>query len=134
MSASSDRRSRRSFMKALAGIGAASQFAGLFRDVWAQSTPTAPRFIVLGSLHGYPPTYWRPRAADGVGAASPTGWTLNFPNSSLAPLEKHKDSLVILEGLDLTTDTANPDFYTGGHNGVSIPTGWHPQGGEGTAG
>ena len=127
-------RSRRSFMKTLAGIGAASQFAGLFRDVWAQSTPTLPRFVVLSSPHGYPPTYWRPRAADGVGAAQPTGWTLDFPNSSLAPLQKHKDSLVIIEGLDLTTDTANPDFYTGGHNSLSVLTGWHPQGGESTAG
>ena len=54
-------------MKTLAGIGAASQFAGLFRDAWAQ-TASPPRFIVLSSLHGYPPTYWRPRAADGVGA------------------------------------------------------------------
>ncbi len=121
-------------MKTLAGIGAASQFAGLFRDVWAQSTPTLPRFVVLSSPHGYPPTYWRPRAADGVGAAQPTGWTLDFPNSSLAPLQKHKDSLVIIEGLDLTTDTANPDFYTGGHNSLSVLTGWHPQGGESTPG
>jgi uncharacterized protein DUF1552 len=125
-------RSRRSFMKTLAGIGAASQFAGLFRDVWAQATPTTPRFVVLNSPNGYPPTYWRPRAADGVGAATTTGWTLNFPNSSLAPLEKHKDSLVVIEGLDLTTDTANPAFYTGGHNATSILTGWHPKGGEGT--
>jgi Protein of unknown function (DUF1552) len=127
-------RSRRSFMKTLAGIGAASQFAGLFRDVWAASTPTLPRFVVLSSPHGYAPTYWRPRAADGVGAPSTTGWTLDFPNSSLAPLQKHKDSLVIIEGLDLTTDTAHPDFYTGGHNCLSVLTGWHPQGAEGTPG
>ena len=120
-------------MKTLAGIGAASQFSGLFRDVWAQ-TADPPRFVVLSSPNGYPPTYWRPRAADGVGAAQPTGWTLDFPNSSLAPLQKHKDSLVIIEGLDLTTDTQNPDFYTGGHNASSILTGIHPMGGEGTAG
>jgi hypothetical protein len=129
-----ERRSRRTFMKTLAGIGAAGQFAGLFRDVWAAPAADAPRFCVLSSPHGYPPTYWRPRAADGVGVAGETGWTLNFPNSSLAPLEKHKDSLVILEGLDLTTDTANSAFYTGGHNSTSILTGMHPAGADSTPG
>jgi hypothetical protein len=133
MSNAQSNRSRRSFMKTLAGIGAASQFAGLFRDVWATVPANAPRFVVLNSPHGYAPMYWRPRAADGVSAAGVTGWTLSFPNSSLAPLEKHKDSLVILEGLDLTTDTLNPDFYTGGHNATSILTGFHPQGPESPA-
>jgi len=126
--------SRRTFMKTLAGAGVASQFAGLFRDVWAAVPDNAPRFVVLNSPHGYAPMYYRPRAADGVSAAGVTGWTLNFPNSSLAPLEKHKDSIIILEGLDLTTDTHNPDFYTGGHNATSILTGYHPQSGESTAG
>jgi hypothetical protein len=130
----SDARSRRSFMKTLAGIGAASQFAGLFRDVWAQSAATYPRFVVLNSPHGYAPKLWRPRAADGVGAPAETGWTLNFPQSSLAPLEKHKDSLVIIEGLDLTTDIKNGAFYTGGHNSLSVLTGWHPAGAESTPG
>jgi hypothetical protein len=119
--------SRRAFMKTLAGAGVATQFAGLFRDAWADVPANAPRFVVLNSPHGYAPMYYRPKAADGVSAAGVTGWTLNFPNSSLAPLEKHKDSIVILEGLDLTTDTHNPDFYTGGHNATSILTGWHPQ-------
>jgi hypothetical protein len=121
-------------MKTLAAAGAASPFAGLFRDLWAQTAaPANLRFVVLNSPHGYAPMYWRPRAADGVAAAGPTGWTLNFANSSLAPLEKHKDSLVIIEGLDLTTDTQNPAFYTGGHNATSILTGWHPKGGDGSA-
>jgi hypothetical protein len=121
-------------MKLLAGAGVASQFSGLFRDAWADVPANAPRFIVLNSPHGYAPMYYRPRAADGVSAAAETGWTVNFPNSSLAPLEKHKDSIIILEGLDLTTDTHNPDFYTGGHNGTSILTGWHPQAGDGMPG
>jgi hypothetical protein len=130
----SSKRTRRTFMKTLAGIGAASQFGGLFRDLWAATPTTAPRFCVLGSPHGYAPKYWRPRALDGVGAATETAFTLNFANSSLAPLEKHKDSLVIIEGLDLTSDTANPAFYTGGHNSLSMLTGMHPQGAEGTPG
>jgi hypothetical protein len=123
--------SRRSFLKTLAGIGAASQFAGLFRELWAQPAPSYPRFCVLSNPNGYAPKLWRPRAPDG-GPAGEKGWTLAFPDSSLAPLEKHKDSLVIIEGLDLTTDTANPAFYTGGHNSLSMLTGMHPIGAEST--
>jgi hypothetical protein len=124
---------RRSFLKTLAGIGAASQWSGLFQDLWADE-PAPPRFCVLSNPNGYAPKYWRPRALDGVGAATEKSFTLAFPNSSLAPLEKHKDSLVIIEGLDLTTDTANPDFYTGGHNSLSMLTGMHPAGKESTPG
>jgi hypothetical protein len=124
-------RSRRTFLKTLAGIGAASQFAGLFRELWAQPAPSYPRFCVLSNPNGYAPKLWRPRAPDGT-AAGEKGWTLAFPDSSLAPLEKHKDSLVIIEGLDLSTDTLNPDFYTGGHNSLSMLTGMHPVGAEST--
>src|SRR5262245_27834096 len=126
--------SRRSVVKAFAGVGAASPFLGLVRDLWAADAASYPRFVVLNSPHGYAPKLWRPRAADGVGAASETGWTLTFADSSLAPLEKHKDSLVIMEGLDLTTDSANPDFYTGGHNCLSVLTGMHPLRAESTPG
>jgi hypothetical protein len=126
--------SRRSFVKAIAGASVATPFLGLFQDIMAGTPPNYPRFCVLGSPHGYAPKYWRPRAPDGVGKASEKGWTLDFPNSSLSPLEKHKDSLVIIEGLDLKTDTANPDFYTGGHNSLSVLTGMHPLGAEGTPG
>jgi Protein of unknown function (DUF1552) len=121
-------------MKTLAGVGAASQFGGLFRELWAATPTLPPRLCILSSPHGYAPKYWRPRAPGGVGAATETSFTLSFTGSSLAPLEKHKDSLVIIEGLDLTTDTANPAFYTGGHNTLSMLTGYHPQGAESTPG
>jgi hypothetical protein len=127
-----NRLQRRGFLKTLAGIGAASEFAGLFSDLWAQPAPATPRFCVLSSPNGYAPKYWRPRGLDGTSAATEKSWTLNFANSSLAPLEKHKDSLVVIEGLDLTTDTANPDFYTGGHNSLSMLTGLHPVGAPST--
>jgi hypothetical protein len=39
---------------------------------------------------------------------------------------------VILEGLDLATDFQNPDFFTGGHNSLSVLTGYHPAGAEST--
>jgi len=130
----SSKRTRRTFMKTLAGIGAASQFSGLFRELWAQTPAKPPRFVVLSSPHGYAPKYWRPKALDGVGAPTETAFTFNFPSSSLAPLEKHKDSMVFMEGLDLTTDVQNSAFYTGGHNCLSILTGMHPQGAESTPG
>src|SRR5688572_1081354 len=95
--------SRRSLLRTFAGLGAASPLLGLFRDLWAADPKVAPRFCVLSSQHGYAPKLWRPRAAGGIGEPEETGWTLAFENSSLAPMEKHKDSLVIIEGLDLTT-------------------------------
>ena len=42
--------SRRTFLKTLAGAGVASQFGGLFRDVWAAVPDNAPRFVVLNRL------------------------------------------------------------------------------------
>src|SRR5262245_35093599 len=98
-----NRGSRRSFMRALSAVGLASPFAGLFRDLWAADTPSPPRLCILGSPHGYAPMFWRPRALDQTSAPDEKSFTLDFPNSSLAALEKHKDSLVILEGLDLAT-------------------------------
>jgi len=126
--------SRRSIMKAFAGVGVASPLVGLFRDVWAEDGGNHPRLCVLSSFHGYAPNLWRPRDADGVSPAAETGWTLEFENSSLSPLEKHKDSLVVIEGLDLTTDTVNPETYTGGsHNCLSVLTGMHPLGSADTS-
>jgi hypothetical protein len=125
-------RSRRSFLRALSAVGLASPFAGLFRELWAADATAAPRLCILSSPHGYAPQFWRPRAADKVAPGDERGFTLDFANSSLAPLEKHKDSLVILEGLDLATDFENPDFFTGGHNSLSVLTGHHPAGAEST--
>jgi hypothetical protein len=120
--------SRRSLLRTFAGLGAASPLLGLFRDLWAADPVVVPRFCVLSSQHGYAPELWRPRAAGGSGEPDETGWTLAFENSSLAPMEKHKDSLVIIEGLDLTTDS-NPEINTNGsHNTLSVLTGMHPLG------
>ncbi|HEX6767325.1 MAG TPA: DUF1552 domain-containing protein, partial [Polyangiaceae bacterium] len=42
--------------------------------------------------------------------------------------------LVVIEGLDLTTDTATPEIYAGGsHNCLSVLTGMRPKGGSDTS-
>ncbi|HET6283865.1 MAG TPA: DUF1552 domain-containing protein [Polyangia bacterium] len=125
--------SRRALMRTFAGLGAAAQFRGLLRDAYGQAMPTAPRFVVLNNPHGYDPTLWRPRAPGG-GDATEKGWVLDFdPDSSLGPLEPHKDSLVIIEGLDLLCNFDQSPIYTGHNGGTVAPlTGRHgrtPEGG-----
>ncbi|HET6281516.1 MAG TPA: DUF1552 domain-containing protein [Polyangia bacterium] len=125
--------SRRALMKTFAGLGAAAPlFKGLLRDAFAQALPTYPRFVVLSNPNGCAPDFWRPRAVGG-GAAATTGWTLDFdPDSSLGPLEAHKDSLVIIEGLDLTCNFDMGGYL--GHNGgcVAQLTGRHARTPENT--
>ncbi len=94
--------SRRAWLKTFAGLSAASvaQFDGLLRSAWAQTAPPL-RLVCLTQPHGIT-SYWRPRMPNG-GALTERGWRLDFdPDSSLGPLERHKDSMVIIEGLDFT--------------------------------
>lgn len=94
--------SRRSFVKTFAGLGAGGlQFRGLLRDAFVAAAPSDKlRLIVLTSPHGKT-VLWKPRAQGG-GPAGETGWTLDFdPDACLGPLEKHKDSLVVIDGLDI---------------------------------
>ena len=118
--------SRRTFVKTFAGLAAALPFQGLLRDAFAQSMPTYARFVVVYNPHGCSPELWRPRAPGGA-PANETGWTLDYdPDSSLGPLEKHKDSLLIIEGLDLTCNYDQATAYLGHNGGAVAPlTGLH---------
>jgi hypothetical protein len=120
--------SRRALMKTFAGLGAAAPlFKGLLRDAFAQTAaPLPPRFVVLTNPHGCAADLWRPRAPGG-GAAAPTGWTLDYdPDSSLGPLEPHKDSLLVIEGLDLNCNFDMNGGYLGHNGGCVAPlTGRH---------
>jgi hypothetical protein len=128
--------SRRALCKTFAGVGAAAPlFKGLLRDAFAQtSTPasTRPRFVVLSNPHGCAADLWRPRAMDGS-AAGPTGWRLDYdPDSSLGPLEPHKDSLLVIEGLDLMCNYDMGGGYLGHNGGCVAPlTGRHARGTDG---
>jgi hypothetical protein len=118
--------SRRALMKTFAGIAGAASFRGLLREAFSQSAPQYPRFAVLSNPHGCAPKYWSPQAPGG-GAAGVTGWTLDFdPDASMGPLEKHKSSLVIMEGLDLSCNFTEGALYTGHDGGAVAPlTGLH---------
>ena len=95
--------SRRAYLKTFAGLsaGALAQFSGLFRDAWA-ADPRPLRLIVITQPHANT-KYWAPRMPDGSLATNgQTGWTLDYESgvTDLKPMEKHKDSLVIVDGLD----------------------------------
>jgi hypothetical protein len=122
--------SRRALLATFSGLAAAGYFKGLLRDAFAQEAPPPPRFIVLSNPHGCAAELWRPRDPSGA-AAKETGWTLDYdPDASLGPLEPHKDSLLIIEGLDLTCNYQDMDPILTGHNGGNVAplTGRHSRG------
>ncbi len=87
--------SRRSLLQALAGSTAALPLANLLGTTNAYAQGTAPplRFVALFTSHGCLPELWNPQGSE-------TGFTLDFPNSMLAPLQPHRDKLLVLDGLD----------------------------------
>lgn len=105
--------SRRVLLSTFAGLGAAGYFQGLLRDAFAKDEKS-PRFVLLWNPHGCAPELWRPRAADGK-AAGERDWVLDFdPDSSLGPLEPHKDSLLIVEGLDFSCNYQDEEWPVSG--------------------
>jgi hypothetical protein len=124
--------SRRALLSTFSGLAAAPFFKGLLGEAIAEESPALPRFIVLSNPHGGPAALWRPRAPSG-GAAGETGFVLDYdPDAALGPLEPHKDSLVVIEGLDLTVNYTELDPILTGHNGgcVAPLTGRHARIGE----
>ncbi|MCP3140275.1 DUF1552 domain-containing protein [Pyxidicoccus xibeiensis] len=87
--------SRRSLLQALAGSTAALPLANLLgtTDAYAQATAPPLRFIAIFTPHGCLPEFWNPQGGE-------TDFTLDFPNSLLAPLQEHRNRLLVLDGLD----------------------------------
>jgi hypothetical protein len=112
--------SRRALLSTFAGLGAAGYFKGLLRDAFANDE-RPPRFVLLWNPHGCAPELWRPRAADG-GPARQKDWVLDFdPDASLGPLEPHKDSLLIVEGLDFSCNYQGEDWpLLGAHDSTKV--------------
>jgi hypothetical protein len=98
--------SRRTFLKLFAGVsaGVTAQLSGLFRGALiADAATVSPlRFIVITQPHANT-KYWAPRMPGGaVATHGATGWSLAYDTdvTDLAPMQKHKDSLVVIDGLD----------------------------------
>ncbi|NTX33416.1 DUF1552 domain-containing protein [Myxococcus sp. CA051A] len=87
--------SRRSLIKTLAGSAAALPLANLLgtTDAYAQGTTPPMRFIAIFTSHGCLPEYWSPKGGE-------LDFNLDFPNSMLAPLQRHRSKLLVLDGLD----------------------------------
>ena len=112
---------RRNFLKAL---GASSAFAGsgLWSPFRAQAQSMAPkRLIVVSHCHGWPYDAWKIRP---TGKSETETWTLEFSemmesefSQILAPLYRHRNRLVALDGLSLVTAELDMD-------GNRHDTGW----------
>lgn len=117
--------SRRAWLKTFAGlsVGAVAHFDGLFQSAFAQTSTPPLRLICLTQPHGIT-SYWKPRAPGG-GAPQERGWTVDFdPDSCLGPLERHKDSMVVIDGLDFTCCYGpNSTGSIGHHSAVAALTG-----------
>ncbi|RKG56738.1 DUF1552 domain-containing protein [Corallococcus sp. AB011P] len=86
--------SRRSILKLLSGTAMAAPFAHLLTSSVAEAADAAPlRFIALFTPHGLLPEYWVPKGND-------TSFNIDFENSVLQPLQRHRDKLLVLDGLD----------------------------------
>ncbi|MGF1468285.1 MAG: DUF1552 domain-containing protein [Sandaracinaceae bacterium] len=87
----------------LAGAGALAApwpLGHLARSVLrAQEARPPQRFLAIFTPHGSVLESWRPSAADG-GPASERDFVLDGPRSVLAPLARHQDRLVLLDGVD----------------------------------
>lgn len=104
-------RRRRAFLKTLGTLGTALPIANLLKAEVAEAAEPPPlRFIAIFTPHGMVPEFWRPQGTE-------TAFSLTYPNSMLAPLEKYKDKLLILDGLDFRVLY---EYGTSGHEGGPV--------------
>jgi len=114
--------SRRAFLRTFGGLsaGAMAQFSGLLRGAWlADAAELNPlRLVVVTQPHANT-KYWTPRMPDGsLAQHNGSGWTLDFDPgvTDMKPMEKHKDSMVVVEGLDFYSCFKPGSTGTLGHN------------------
>lgn len=86
--------SRRNFLK---GLGAASVALPLLPslDAHAQAGEFPKRLLIMFSANGTIPFRWAPNGGE-------TDWTIN-DDDILKPLERHREDLLILEGVDMVS-------------------------------
>ena len=86
--------SRRSFLKLMGSAGAMAGFTRLLWPSVCEAQVTSPlRFVALWTHHGKLDEFWRPKNGE-------TDFDIDFPNSTLQPLQPFRDQLMILDGLD----------------------------------
>ena len=114
--------SRRAYLRTFAGLSAAAtaQFSGLLRGAWVASAADLNplRLLLITQPHANT-KYWAPRMRDGsLAEHNQTGWTLDFDPgvTDLKPMEKHKDSMVVVDGLDFYCTFKPGATGTLGHN------------------
>ena len=96
--------SRRSLLKALGPFVACLPIANLLRTSISEAGPqVAPlRLILVYAPYHAVEQYWHPQAPGGGLATSGSNFTLDFPNSILAPLAPYQSQLIIFRGLNRT--------------------------------
>lgn len=101
--------SRRTFLRLAASAGTASLFGRLlWPDVAEAQTAPPLRYLGIMTMNGKVPTYWNPQ---GAGDA----FNIDFPDSSLRPLQPFRSKLLVFRNLDLKvlTDRRTTGHYTG---------------------
>ncbi len=86
--------SRRAFLKLMGSAGAMAGFTRLLWPSVCEAQVAAPmRFVALWTQHGKLDEFWTPQGGE-------TDFVIDFPDSSLQPLQPYRDQLLILDGLD----------------------------------
>src|SRR5579859_5262709 len=101
--------SRRTFLKSVGALAGSLPFFRLLENsVRASAAQFPTRFIALVNPHGCPYEFYRPRATGNStpGSATETDFNLDFTNSVLAPLDKYKSRILVLDGLSATCHVA----------------------------
>lgn len=103
--------SRRSFLKLMGSAGAMAGFTRLLWPSVCEAQVAAPlRFVAIWSLHGRLDEFWTPKNGE-------TDFDIDFPNSSMQPLQPFRDQLLILDGLDYRVLY---EHGTSGHEGGPV--------------
>jgi hypothetical protein len=119
--------SRRAFLKAVGAAGVTLPFYRMLESsALAAETPPPLRFVAFFTPHGWRSKYWKPKNGE-------LDFDINFTDSMMKPLHRHRSKLLILDGLDYEVlYDINP--LKSGHEGgpATFLTGSHPVGSQGS--
>ncbi|MBX7113815.1 MAG: DUF1552 domain-containing protein [Myxococcaceae bacterium] len=101
-------RRRRAFLKTVGMLGAGLPIANLLQPEIAEAASAPPlRFISIFTPHGMVPEFWRPQGTE-------SAFDINYADAMLAPFNKYKDKILVLDGLDFRVLY---EYGTSGHEG-----------------